>query len=340
MHSGPVVDALLRSNEPSIRWKTRVHVLGESPGSRRLRLLQHDIQRSPRVRALLQRRDLLGRPATNRGVYYKWQGCQWVLSRLADLGYPEGDATLNPMRDRVLDLWLRPSYFREYRATTKPAGYGRPGVPLIRGRYRRCASQQGNALHFLTKLGLDDGRGEQLAERLLHWQWSDGGWNCDRNPSADTSSFMETLFPMRGLAAHGSAAGSLREVEAARAASEVFLRRGLYRRVSDGRIIKPDFARLHYPTYYHYDVLAGLCGMVEIGRIRDPRCGDALDLLESKRLPDGGWPAEAKYYRYSPTQFAAGSEFVDWGGVSSTRMNPWVTVDVLGVLQAAGRLEP
>ena len=23
-----------------------------------------------------------------------------------------------------------------------------------------------------------------------------------------------------------------------------------------------------------------------------PRCADALDLLESKRLPDGGWPAE------------------------------------------------
>ena len=52
----------------------------------------------------------------------------------------------------------------------------------------------------ILRLGLDDGRADQLAERLLHWQWPDGGWNCDRDPTADTSSFMETLLPMRGLA--------------------------------------------------------------------------------------------------------------------------------------------
>jgi hypothetical protein len=76
--------------------------------------------------------------------------------------------------------------------------------------------------------------------------------------------------------------------------------------------------------------------MAELGVIADPRCADALDLLESKRLPDGGWPAEASYYRHS-TELKLGNDDVDWGGTSSRRFNPWVTVDALAVLRAAGR---
>ena len=339
MRPGPVLEKLLTSIEPSIRWKTWIGVLSESPDSRRMRRLQEEIRSSPRASALLGRRNRLGRQGTVRGVYYKWQGCHWALSRLADLGYPAGDASLIPLRDRTLELWLRPGYFREYTARTFRGAQRGQGVPRIRGRYRRCASQQGNALSSIVRLGLDDGRCAQLAERLLHWQWEDGGWNCDRRPGADTSSFMETLLPMLGLSVHGRATGSRPEIQAARAASEVFLRRKLFRRVSDGSVISKDFVRLHYPTYYHYDVLAGLQGMVEVGRIRDARCEDALDLLESKRLPDGGWPAEAKYYRYSPMAFAASGEYVDWGGTSASRMNPWVTVNALTVFAAAGRLE-
>jgi hypothetical protein len=33
-----------------------------------------------------------------------------------------------------------------------------------------------------------------------------------------------------------------------------------------------------------------------------------------------------------------GNDDVDWGGTSIRRSNPWVTVDALAVLQAAGRL--
>jgi hypothetical protein len=79
--------------------------------------------------------------------------------------------------------------------------------------------------------------------------------------------------------------------------------------------------------------------MAELGRIDDPRCADGLDLLESKRLPDGGWPAEAKYYTHSTT-VALGNDDVDWGGTSIRRSNPWITVDALAVLRAAGRIAP
>lgn len=206
------------------------------------------------------------------------------------------------------------------------------------GRYRRCGSQQGNALYFLTRLGIGDDRLDSLVERLLHWQWPDGGWNCDRNPSADTSSFNETMLPMVGLAAYERTHRSPAAAEAVQRASEVFLRRRLFRRVSDGRIIHPDFVALHYPLYWHYDILGSLKAMGQIGRIRDPRCGEALDLLEEKRLPTGGWPAEKRYYKSAGKAMQTYADYVDWGGTSAKRMNEWVTVDALAVLRAAGRL--
>jgi hypothetical protein len=333
-----VLETLRRSKEPSVRWKARVQVGGEERDSRAVRVLEDEIQASPRVRALLSRRTQLGRPGTARQVYYKWQGVHWVLASLADIGYPTGDWSLYPLRDRILELWLRPSYFREYVARTLAGAY-KTGVPQIRGRYRRCASQQGNALDFLTRLDLLDSRADQLVERLLHWQWEDGGWNCDRHPSADTSSFLETMLPMLGLFEHARAQRSSVALEAANRASELFLRRRLFKRVRNGQIIDQEFVKLHYPLYYHYDFLGGLKAMARLGKIKDPRCADALDLLEQKWLPNGGWPAERRFYTKGTRIFEARADYVDWGGVSSRRMNEWVTSDALSVLVAAGRVE-
>jgi hypothetical protein len=76
--------------------------------------------------------------------------------------------------------------------------------------------------------------------------------------------------------------------------------------------------------------------MAEAGFIRDGRCQDALDLLEAKKLPEGGFPAQGKYYTTSSAK--SGRSLVDWGGVSQRRMNPFVTMDALYVLKEAGRL--
>src|SRR5947199_10831179 len=103
-----VVNRLLGSQEPSIRWKTRVHVLGEDRDSKAIRELEEKIRTSARVRALLSRRNELGRPGTARKVYYKWQGVHWVLASLADLGYPRGAKTLLPLRDRTFHCVSKP----------------------------------------------------------------------------------------------------------------------------------------------------------------------------------------------------------------------------------------
>ena len=87
---------------------------------------------------------------------------------------------------------------------------------------------------------------------------------------------------MRALAAYSSATGDASARAAATRASEVFLERHLFRRRSDGRVMREEFVELHYPLYWHYDILGGLKGLAELGILDDPRAADALDLLESQ----------------------------------------------------------
>jgi hypothetical protein len=258
---------------------------------------------------------------------------------LADLGYPRGDDALRPAADGMVGQWLEERFYNHFESHSKSEVYAklRDGIPLVEGRYRTCASQQGNALWSVLSLGLEDDRIHQLAERLLLWQWPDGGWNCDKNPRADSSTFIHTLWSMRGLALYAEHTGDQAAGDAVQRASEVFLKRRLFKRVTDGTTIRESFTKLHYPLYWHYDILGALKVFAETG-IRDPRLADALDLLEAKALPDGGWPAEERYYKKVTTEIGLGNDYVGWGGVSKKKMNEWVTVDALHVLTAFGRL--
>ena len=70
---------------------------------------------------------------------------------------------------------------------------------------------------------------------------------------------------------------------------------------------------------------------------RRPAVSEALDLLEEKQLPVGGWAAERGLYAES-SNVKTRAEYVDWGGARPKEMNEWVTADALHVLRAAGRM--
>lgn len=330
-----VIDTLLSSEHPSIRYKTRVNVLGESPTSRANGALRKEIKQAPITRQLLRRQQTDGRIAPVERIYAKWQGAHWIMAALADIGYPPGDRSLLPVRDQLQQGWLREDFYREFEADSRAKAYRSRGVPVMQGRHRRCASQQSNALWSILTLGLASKQTEDFVERLLHWQWPDGGWNCDKDPAACHSSFMESILPLRALALYANKTGDKRAHAAVAKAREIFLKRKLFLREQDGTVMRKEFTLLHYPLYWHYDILHGLKVMVEIGAIDDPRCRPALELLIGKQLPDGGWPAEKKYYR-TGSELENGNDYVDWGPNGKKQANPWVTVDALSVLQAAG----
>lgn len=316
------ITRLLESEEPALRLGVLVRVLGQDERSEEIRLLRRDVRRSPLVLRLLSERQPDG--TIPRHPYAKWDGAHWVLSALAELGYPPGDDSLIPLREQVLRWLLSPGRERSIAKT-------------VDGRARFCASQEGNAIYYLLALGIADGRVDLLADRLLRTQWPDGGWNCDRRREADTSSFHETLLPLRALALYARCAKSLVAREAADRAAEVFLARSLFKRRSDGATIHPSFVKLHYPAYWHYDILAGLKVMAEAGYLTERRCREGLDLLLTKQLPDGGFPAEEKYYRVADGKVSTRS-LVDWGAMSRQVSNPFVTLDALSVFRKAGWL--
>jgi hypothetical protein len=316
-----LINGLLKSDEPSIQFKALVNLLGKDPTSHECERIQQAIKSSSRVKLLLSERDHNNKIPYH--PYKKWYGAHWVLVSLSDLGYPSGDGNLIPLREQVYE-WL----FSERHEKS---------IKIINGRVRRCASQEGNALYSLLTLGLEDEKTEELAERLKNWHWPDGGWNCDKNPQAIHSSFMESLIPLRALTLHSRIKRDKESQEAVKTAAEIFLKRHLYKRQKDSSLIKDDFLKLHFPCYWHYDILFGLKVMTEAGFINDTRCQDALDLLESKKLSDGGFPAEKKFYQVTE-RMKSGRSLVNWGGTSKKKMNEFVTVDALWVLKEASRV--
>lgn len=316
-----IIQKLVNSDEPSVRYRTAVGVLDKPAESPEVKALQEEVRHSARVKAMLAPRGVDGRFPWH--AYQKWNGSFWTLLVLADMGYPTGDPSLLPLAEQNYEWILHPKHIKS--------------VSLINGRWRRCACQESGVVFAMIKLGLTDSRVEQLVKSLLKWQWPDGGWNCDKHPEASHSSFHESLIPLRALNAYWQASGDPQILKARDRAAERFLSRFLFKNPKTGTVIKPEFVELAYPGYWHYDFLYGLRSMSECGLIMDPRCKDALAVLESKRLPDGGFGADTKYYHFSQT-IKTGNSLVDWGGTSRKKMNPFITAEALSILKQAGRL--
>lgn len=321
----PIVPLLLSSPNPTVRYKANKLLLDRPEDSQEMLALRRPIAGFAMAKRLLSHRRRDGTIHTN--PYKKWQGPHWTLYSLAQIEYPLGDRSLLPLRDQIYDWLLEEKHLKSPRSLL---------IPGQENRFRRCASQEGNAIWYSIRLGIEDERTGTLIQRLKQWQWPDGGWNCDKRPEAQTSSVIESLIPLRAL---GLVARIYRDAEASESAdrtAEYFLQRHLGRRLRDGGLIVPTYARIAYPIQF-YDVLFALLVMAETGRIADPRCDEALDLLMSKQLPDGGFPVERKNYQTGGLRTTNGS-FADWGACGKRVSNPFVSVDALYVLKCAGRL--
>ena len=255
--------------------------------------------------------------ARDRGVhpYGKWQGAFWRLLSLVDLGAGVDQPGVLEAAEQTLG-WL-----------ASPRRLGEIHKRVIDGRVRRCASQDGRGLWACCRLGLKDERMDTLAESLVETQWPDGGWNCDRHSGCTHSSFNETWGPIQGLAAYGA-------TDAATTGAEFLLRHRVVFSERTGRPAHPVFLELAYPPYWHYDVLVGLTTLNRSVGLDDPRASDALDVLEAKRLPDGAWRCERRWWK-RPGSKGSGVDVVDWGATA----HELLTARARETLQAAGRVE-
>jgi hypothetical protein len=313
-----VLPWLLASEDPSIRYLTLRHLQGEPEDDPRVREAGARILDGPWVSALLSGQNEDG----GFGVhpYKKWTGAHWRLVSLVELGIPPGEPRATAAAGQVLK-WLTGDSHRDR-------------IPKINGLTRAHASMEGNAVAVCSRLGLSDRHEVRvLVDSLLEWQWPDGGWNCREGEEVHHSSFYESLAPLWGLVEYHRATGDAESLKAAGQVTEFFLRHRLFQSERTGEVIKPEWLKLHYPLYWHYDILQALQILARAMPLDDPRTRDALDLLETRRLPDGRWRPGA-YYWYPPGSNRSNVEVVDWGRGGPNRM---ITLNALRVLKAAGR---
>jgi hypothetical protein len=241
---------------------------------------------------------------------------------LAEIDYPPGDDQLVPYRDLVY-RWLR-RIERDY-----------DGPLFIRGTYRVHGSFHGNAIFASVVLGLANDETDELCANLIRYQWPGGGWNCNKRPATKGPTILHTAFGLRGLATYRSRHTSDELQQAIDAAAEVMLERRVYLKRSNGKPLRPVYTKLSYPYPRLYDFMAGLHILSRAGYGADPRCSNALDLLESKFLPAEGWATERRLFTHAPGK----DDFTHapWEGPKRGRAHLLLTIDALEVLRNAGR---
>ena len=264
-----VIDWLLDS-DPSIRWQVMRDLTDES----------HEVVADERSRV----------------------ACEGWGSRLLDLQGPDGQwggdtffphwtstfYTLLQLRDLGLD----PTSGRARRAIgvvrdncTWGPEFG--DAPFFEGEVEPCIN--GRVLALGAYFGEASDR---LVDRLLGEQLEDGGWNCEAPPSK-RSSFHSTICVLEGLLEYEKAKGATTTVTGARLrGQEYLLKRRMFRSLSTGEVIDPDWTQFSFPTRWHYDVLWGLDYLRRAGFEPDQRIAEAIDLVEKKRDERGRWPLE------------------------------------------------
>jgi hypothetical protein len=212
-------------------------------------------------------------PSERRGTLFpEWTSTAWSLMLLRNFG-------ADPESARVgLAVRLVRGHCR----------WEHDGEPFFAGEVEPCIN--GKIVAMGAYFG-EDVKG--IVERLLGEQMSDGGWNCEQENGSTRGSFHSTIDVLDGLLEYERATGGSPEVTAARLrGQEYLLERRLLRRLSTGEVIDPAFTQFSYPTYWHYDVLRGLDYLRVACAAPEVRMAEAIDLLKSKRDPDGRWALE------------------------------------------------
>jgi hypothetical protein len=195
--------------------------------------------------------------------------------------------------------------------------------PYWEGEVEPCIN--GVAVANGTYFGVDMA---PVVQRLIGERLGDGGWNCEAENGSVRSSFDTTINVLEGLLEYERATGGTPESRAARQAGEEYLlERRLYRRLSTGEPADPRYLAFLHPNRWHYDVLRALdyfrASAALTGAAPDPRLGEMIDHVRSRRLADGTWPLD--WNPVGRTWF-----HVDDGEDQPSR---WVTLRALRVLR-------
>jgi len=296
----------LLEGDAAIGYQTRRDLLGEVCPE-----LAEAISRDGDAATLLAARGPSGH--WGRGFYQpKWTSSHYTLLELRNLELPGS----HPAARETVQLILRE---KGPDGGVNPSGRIAASDACINGMF----------LHFGTWFGATEADVASVVDFLLSQAMPDGGYNCQLTRSgARTASVHTTVSVIEGYTTYLATGATRRaaEVRTARvAAVECLLARELFRRRGTDEPISVEFTRLHHPARWHFDVLRGLDALRAAGVGYDPRMAAAVDVVRSRRRPDGCWAASRGY---------DGETHLDYPGAG--KPNRWVTLTALRVLKSYG----
>ena len=208
-------------------------------------------------------------------------------------GYTGGEpgqpwtATMHTLQTLQI-LGLDPAGQAARRAIALVAEHGRwehEGQRYFDGEVEPCIN--GRTIETGAYFGVDVAA---IVKRILGDRLADGGWNCEAENGSVRSSFDTTINVLDGLLEFDRTTGGSAAVrEARRSGEEYLLERGLFRRKSTGEVADPAYLDFAFPYYWHYDLLRALDYFRLSGADPDPRMAEAVEVVRSKRQPDGWW---------------------------------------------------
>ena len=270
-----VLDWLLESGQPSVRYLTLTQLLGEKEGTAEVRASKRRIPSTGWVAELLARRAPGGWWEREGGwLEPRFRGTNWTMLALSDLG-----ATREiPEVETSCEYWMG-------RSPLSGGGVGGFG----KGKGHHCYTA--NMARALIRMGYgDDPRIEKTMDWLVRTAHPKGGWTCRWNrDSPAPSRSLDAWEGLSAFAVYPRAAWTGAMEGCVERAAEYYLERELHRQ---GDRYEPWY-RFHWPAHYYYDLLVGLDCLTALGYANDPRLGFALDLLQKKRRRDGRWNADA-----------------------------------------------
>jgi hypothetical protein len=216
-------------------------------------------------------------PADFRGDFSQgqpWTSTLPTLALLRDFGI---DPNADIVREKV--ALVRDNSRWEY-----------DGSPFFDGEVEPCINGRTAALGAYFGVDVD-----AIVARLLGEQLEDGGWNCEVENGSVRSSFDTTICVLEGLLEYERTVGAQSVADARHRAEQYLLERSLMRRLSTGEIIDVDWLTFSFPTQWHYDVLRGLDYFRAAGEAQHPQLSEAIELVRSKRQPDGTWLLEGTH---------------------------------------------
>ncbi len=293
-----VVEWLLEEDNPSVKYWTLRNLLDYGEDDFLVQSARRKIMQTGPLPNILSRANEAGHfedantvqeygpEQAAYGYLPKYRGTVWQLILFADLAADPEDERVRRTCDYVLEHSWEPS-----------------GLFSMVGNQYLAPCFQGNLVHALMQLGYkDDPRVRKARDVLVEYtRFDDGGF-------ATPKAFPYRASRDRCCGSHSCYAGCLKALKAlsvlprsewdedTRAfvdrGAEYFLKHEVYHSSHNpNKLLHKGIDDITFPNFVYPDFLEILITLLDLG-VRSERMERAIDLLKSKRLPNGRWRLE------------------------------------------------